>query len=128
MRFAVRPSVFGTAVTVDMGAGVDADFLVDDIAAHMRGAGQHDFARLDPAVYRSRHFDFFAVDGAVDSCTLSHFHRDAADIALDFAFDVDVLRAFELTGDLERLADDGNRDGRGRGRSGHVHSPVRYVW
>src|SRR5437763_1258967 len=81
---------------------------MNDITGHAGGTGEHDFLGFDFALYRSGQLDGIAIYRSLDLRAASDRYRNGANIALHFAIDAYVFRAFELAGDLEGLADDGN--------------------
>src|SRR5579872_3289771 len=106
LRFGLAEVRF--AVTVDVGTRMDGYVLMNDIAGHMRGAGQDHLLGFDLAVDRARDFDLIAIDGALHFRARADLHRLTADVAVHFAIDLDVFGAFQLARDLEGLADHGH--------------------
>src|ERR1700709_701429 len=102
-------------MAVNEGAGFDPDVLMNHVAGHPGGAGEHDFLCLDLAVNRSGQLDGIAVHGPFDLRAASNRHGPAPNIAIHLAVNAYVFRAFKLTGDLEGFADDRNAYLRWRG-------------
>src|SRR5215472_9817103 len=99
---------FRLAVAVDEGARLNRDVLVDHVTAHPCCRRQDDLLGFDLAIDGSRELDRLAIDGALHLRIAADLHVNAAHIAIDLAFDLDVLGALELAGDLEGFADDGD--------------------
>src|SRR6185503_11526104 len=101
----------GPAMTIDIGARFDPDVLVDDVARHMRRAGQHDFLGFDLAFNGTGQFDRLAIDRTLDLGARPDRDGDAVNVAIHFTIDADIFGAFQLAGDAQGLADHGDADG-----------------
>ena len=105
------------ALTFEHRAHLNRERLVDDVAEHVRVAGEHDFARAHRAFDAAMHRDALGDDVAFDHAGVADRQRTAAHIAFDFAIDLQFgAVGFDRAGDLHAIGDDRGDAGRGQGR------------
>ncbi len=92
-------------MAVDVGAFLDLQRLVNDIAGHARALGEHDACRFDLTGHRSGNLHVFSEDRSLDGRAGTDGHLAGPDVAFDMPIDLDVFVALQLAGHFQRRAD-----------------------
>src|SRR5687768_880684 len=97
------------AIPLEIGADLDRESLVQDVALHMTGRGQRDLARADAAFHAAAHDDFLGIDVADDDRLFADDEPAGADVAIHSAVDLHVTGREQRPSDDKVRADDRRR-------------------
>ena len=116
------------ALAFEHRAHLDGERLVDDVAKHVRVAGQHDFARAHRTFDAAVHGHAFGDDVALDHAGVADGQRTAAHIAFDLAIDLQLgAVSVDRAGDLHAIGDDRGDAAAGR-RGTALNGGFRKCW
>jgi threonine dehydratase len=108
-------AVHALALALEARARFDGERLMDDVALHLRAAGQGHRLGVDAPLHGPRDAHGVRRDRSAHGRRVAHGQRAARHIPVDRAVDLDVARALDRADDLHVGADDRGNAGLERG-------------
>jgi hypothetical protein len=96
-------------MAVKLGAGLDTERVMVNIALDPGAPRQRDFLRVDLPVDPPANQELLSVDRTNDPAVLSDAETHALDIPVDDTVDLHIAFAIEITGYSQPFADNGRR-------------------